>query len=130
MFDSSLSSSRILSKEQLAAIGCVAIESTYAEIFVEEIIWDLCGLDDEHGKHLTDKVSMKSRLELLSRIGKQHTTKLQAEELTRIVSDFKIANEDRNTTIHGVWIRYAADGASPAFLDEIPDPALVAQAEK
>lgn len=99
-----LVSETILTPEYLAAIGCVAIESTYCEIVVEKIIWELCGLDEDHGKHLTNGVQMNNRLELLSTLAKMHLSdESQKATLVKLVSDLKIANSDRNTVIHGSW---------------------------
>jgi hypothetical protein len=99
-----LVSQTILTQEQLAAIGCVAIESTYCEIVVEKLIWQLSGLDDEHGKHFTQNVQLNSRLELLSTLGKMHISdEIHKAEFVKLVSDLKIANTDRNTVIHGSW---------------------------
>jgi hypothetical protein len=99
-----LVSQTILTQEQLAAIGCVAIESTYCEIVVEQIIWQLSGLDEEHGKHFTQNVQLNSRLELLSTLGKMHIEdEAHKAEFVKLISDLKIANTDRNTVIHGSW---------------------------
>lgn len=122
-------SQSILTQEQLAAVGCVAIESTYAEAVIEEVIWDLCGLDEEHGKHLTNGVQMKNRLTLLSSLGKMHLSKEKTPPFVKIISDLKLSNEDRNTVIHGFWERVAPDG-SVAFLEDNPDRNLAAQASK
>jgi hypothetical protein len=125
----SVTAQTLLTKEQLAAIGCVAIESTYAEAVIEEIIWALCGLDEAHGKHLTTGVQLSNRLELLGALAKLHTPKEHQPRITKIISDFKIATSDRNTIIHGLWVRTLPDG-SLAELDKHPDPKLSAKAEK
>ena len=119
----------VLTQEHLPAIVCVAIESTYADAIVEEIIWALCGLDEEHGKHFTSGVQTSNRLELLSTLAKLHTPKELQPQVTKIISDLKISTNERNAVIHGFWIRCLPDG-SLATLDEHPDPKLAAKAEK
>lgn len=119
----------LLTQDQLAAIGCVAIESTYAEAIIEEIIWALCKLDESHGKHLTNGVQLSNRLDLLATIAKLHTPKEHQPRISKIISDFKIATNDRNTIIHGLWVRVLPDGTL-AQLGQYPDVKLAAKAEK
>jgi hypothetical protein len=97
-------STLILTKDQLAAIGSVAIESTYCEKLVEEIIWNLAGLDEDKGKFFTQPIQLSNRLELLSDLGKQKLSdQKEIENFRIIISDLKIATSNRNTIIHGHW---------------------------
>lgn len=95
----------ILTKDQLAAIGSLAIESTYLEHLVENIIWEISELEPDVGKFFTNGVQLNNRLELLNSIGRQ-LLKDKGEALdqfSKLISDLKIANANRNTIIHGYW---------------------------
>jgi hypothetical protein len=93
-----------MSDSDRAAIGMVVIESTYLERHVEFLIWRLCGLDPEQGKLFTTRMQMDSRLDLLRDLAKpkiKDPTKCAV--FTKIISDLKVTNNDRNTVIHGLW---------------------------
>ncbi|MGH8803641.1 MAG: hypothetical protein ACREXN_02745 [Polaromonas sp.] len=94
----------ILTKDQLAAIGSLAIESTYCEQWVENLIWFLCKLEEPQGKQFTQNIQMKSRLELLCNLGKPLlASESEKTEFVSLISQLKEANNDRNTIIHGSW---------------------------
>lgn len=69
----------IFTKDQLAAIGSVVVESTFCEEVVEEIIWGLSKLEPEQGKFFTGPLQMNSRLDLLN---SRKATTPQREEKT------------------------------------------------
>ena len=95
----------ILKPSELAAIGSVAVESTNCEEFVESLIWQLLGIEEEQGKFVTKGVQMNSRLELLLNLAKERLagkTEMIAK-ITDIKSRMVTANTDRNTLIHGTW---------------------------
>lgn len=95
---------KILTKDQLAAVGSVAVESTLCEELVESLIWNLAKLTEEQGKFFTSPLNMNSRLELLSSLGKPLLRgDAKRAEFTKLISDLKEANAARNTIIHGKW---------------------------
>lgn len=109
MANKNLQSQRTLTPDQLQAIGIVAVESTYLEGDIEELIWHLAGLSYDNGKFFTDNLRLKARIELLGDLWKKKTKdQKQLQELTALISDLKIAADDRNTIIHGVWTRYGS----------------------
>lgn len=103
-----MQSKRVLTEYQLEGIGCVVMESTYLEIFLEELIWALAGMNKESGKFFTDGLRLKARIELFGELGKARIKdKAKLAEFTAIISDLKIVADDRNAIVHGVWIRYS-----------------------
>mgnify|MGYP000895688977 CR=1 FL=1 len=120
-------SKEIMSAEQLAEIGSVALESTECEVMVESLIWALAGLDSERGKLFTQSLMMNSRLELLLAVAKSRlTTEEQVTRLTAIVGALKELNTKRNTIIHGSWGAWV----TLRELAAIPDTAAPAKAIK
>jgi hypothetical protein len=109
MFEVPLQSQVVLSEAQLAAVGCVAVESRYLELHVEAAIWMLSGLDAKRGPHFTTNVQLGNRLELLASLGSLALTDKQRPEFGTLISDLKACAADRNTVIHGTWLSQAAD---------------------
>jgi hypothetical protein len=109
MFEFPLQSQIILSQEQLAAVGCVAIESTYLELHVEAVIWMLSGLDAKRGPQFTGKVQLGNRLELLHSLGGLVLAGAKIVEFSSLVSDLKDSAAKRNTVIHGTWTSQSSD---------------------
>lgn len=94
----------ILTTEQLAAIGSVAVESTYCELEVEQWIWVLAGLEPERGIHFTHGIQLQNRLDMLGQLAKERLSNQEDKvEMAALISDLKIANNDRNVVIHGMW---------------------------
>lgn len=108
----------VLNKDQLASIGAVAVECTYLDSFVEAIIWSICQLDIKQGKFFTSMMQLDKKLDLLSDLGKQKLTEAKIKEFTEIISYCKLANNDRNTIIHGTWISADAGLAPLLFPDD------------
>jgi len=98
-----LVSKLILSAEELAAIGVVAVESTYSEHVVEGIIWDLCRLKEAQGKFLTDRMPLDKKLDLMGDLWKPQLNAHNLAGLTRLIAGLKEANNERNIIIHGYW---------------------------
>jgi hypothetical protein len=98
-------SRQLLTTEQLASVGCVAVESTYLEAELEELLWKLAGMDEARGVHFTRNMQMKSRIEMLWILGRQRLPEggEGLDELKRLTEWLKEANVERNTVIHGYW---------------------------
>lgn len=100
-----LASKIVLKPDQLQAIGAVAVESTYLERHVETLTWKLAKLSDQDGQHLTGRMMMDTRLDLLSSIALPKIKKLERKtEFRDIISKLKAANTERNIAIHGIWL--------------------------
>lgn len=97
-------SKQILSAEQLAEIGSIALESTECEVVVEELLWALAGLDRERGILFTQNMQMKSRIEMLSALGKARLPNDQSlSEFNELIQELNNLNQKRNHVIHGSW---------------------------
>jgi hypothetical protein len=95
---------QILTKDQLASIGSVVVESTYLEGFVESLIWDLSKLTPEQGKFFTHSLGLDSRLDLLASLGKPRIRSAKKKtEFTSLISRLKTVNRERNLIVHGLW---------------------------
>jgi len=92
----------------LAAIGAIAVESTYLERFVDTAIRKLSGLSDTISHAVLAKHNtMEARFDLLLELGStklKHAPK-RCAEFEQIIKALKDANSNRNTAIHGVWYR-------------------------
>jgi hypothetical protein len=96
---------KILTKDQLAAIGSVAVESTICEEQVDELIWRLSGMKEIAGRFFTHTMSMQPKLDLLAELGKpQLRSEKRLKEFTKLISDLKEANLARNVAVHGKWL--------------------------
>lgn len=101
--------SLILTKDQLAAIGSVAVESTACEQYVDELIWYLSGMKESEGRLFTHTMNMQPKLDLLSELGKpQLRSDKKRAQLTTLISDLKEANISRNVAVHGTWLTNGA----------------------
>jgi hypothetical protein len=94
----------ILTPEQLQAIGSVAVETSYLEEWVEMLIWELCGFDENTGRIFTEKMMLDAKIGLLSdlltpRIEDKET----GAEFKEIFDSIKNDIPKRNTIIHGHW---------------------------
>jgi hypothetical protein len=98
-----LLSNTVLTEDELRAIGNVAVELTYCEHMVEDIIWTLAGMKNDQGKFFTDRMQLDKRLELMGDLWKPQLAGDDLKKLTDLISDIKEANNDRNTIIHGFW---------------------------
>lgn len=94
----------IMTTEQLAAVGSVALESTECEMVVEDLIWKLARLNQESGKLFTQGMQMQNRLEMLLQLGKLNIVQpATLERFTGLISKLKELNGSRNIIIHGSW---------------------------
>ncbi len=61
---------QILSDSHLKAIGLVAAEWSYTEVFLESLIWEVAGLDNERGYAMTTHVQSETRLFMLEALAR------------------------------------------------------------
>lgn len=106
MAESKLGSEIRLTLDQRAAIGTVAVETTYLEFAIERLIQRLLGID-EHAQAglLTDRLGLTQKLEALHELGR---TKLSDEkhraEWSAYASNVRNLIDKRNMIIHGIWL--------------------------
>ncbi|HTE14915.1 MAG TPA: hypothetical protein VK642_07535 [Burkholderiales bacterium] len=95
----------VLTKDQLAALGSIAAESTYLENLVDVVVSDVSGLNDEKLKIMIPSIMMQGKLEILKEFG---LLKLKSKKLkinfSILIGELKHTNSERNQAIHGYWI--------------------------
>ena len=103
-------SKEVLSQEELAEIGSIAVQSTICEQLVGEMLWHLADMSESIGEHFTQAMSISTRLDLLRTLGAERlaTGSPELAEFSGIVSDLKALNALRNHAIHGSWGAWAA----------------------
>lgn len=123
---SRLRSRMVLSESKLADIGSVAVESTYSDQMIESLIWTLSGMQPQRGKFFTSRMQVDKKLDMLSDLGKQWIVDARKlKTFTKIIVDLKIANNERNIIIHGVWrtgISLAELAKSDNWRQRLPPP--------
>jgi hypothetical protein len=92
-----------LSAEELQAVGCVAVESAYLELALEEILRLVSGLDRATFRAVAGRTSLSSLTtslgELLKRLGDPSV----ATEAAALIMALEEATRARNLVIHGEW---------------------------
>jgi hypothetical protein len=89
------------SQETSATVGSLCGAWAFLEIVTEQAIWGILKLDNKVGPHVTWRLDMKMRWELLLRVSKEH---LPEEEpfLRKLNKQVKDCTRDRNIIVHGV----------------------------
>lgn len=104
----------ILDDQQLKSIGTLAVESAFIENNIESMIWFLCDLTTINGRIITTSMQLSARLDLLQTLIKSRVDQKIQGEFALIASDLRIAIEERNTIIHGLWLPdLTADRTTP-----------------
>lgn len=94
-----------LTRDELAAIGRVVVESAQLEYTVEVLICELTGLTLKQGAIFLAKGMFASKLDVLSNVVTQWLTdspELLAEAQA-LISEMGENNAQRTTVVHGVW---------------------------
>lgn len=100
-----LFSELILSQEQRAAIGSVALEASRLEDFLERALWATLKIPSAAGLVLTRRRSAGQNvvgLRDLALVGFPRCS----EDITRLCNNVSNSMGDRNTMIHGVVVAY------------------------
>lgn len=101
---SDLYAKRVLSKEQLEAIGCIAVESAFLDAFVEHTIWVLSGMNEAVGRLFTTTMTLGPRMDRLGELIEQRVGAEQYKKVFSVlIGDIKHENSRRNDAIHGLW---------------------------
>jgi hypothetical protein len=100
-----LLSEYVLTDEQLQAIGCLAFESTFLERYIEIIIADNCGFDENAMTiFVGSKLTIGPKLQTMSKlIRPKLPTKDLKDSFERLYHDLMDVITKRNTVIHGTW---------------------------
>lgn len=104
--------SKVLSEEHLKAIGLVAAEWSYTEVFLEQLIWEVASLED-FGSAITTHISSENRLDILASV----TDLISLDESVKnriysLIATIKELRPLRNNIVHSVWLTntYEVDG--------------------
>ncbi len=104
MFKGKLVSHVILNDIQLKAIGTVAVECAMVDRQIERFIWHASGLEETQGKIITAAMQLSARLDLLQALVKAKVTEQILEKFVEFASELRVAIDERNTMIHGLWL--------------------------
>ena len=123
-------SKQVLDDAELAALGSVVVESTFAEALLDTIISHMSRLDKDELVLFLRGAMMQTKLELMADLGK---LKLRSPKrkaaFAKIVSRLKHLNADRVIAVHGVWERAikfnAAKGGGMVTLASFADPSNI-----
>jgi hypothetical protein len=88
-------------QETMATIGSLCGAWAYLEIVTEQAIWGILKLDVKLGQHITWRLDMKMRWELLLRIADEHLPQ-ESEFLRKLNKHVKTCTRDRNVIVHGI----------------------------
>lgn len=98
-----LQSEVTLDAEQLRAIGCVAVESTYLEEQLDWIVRHLAVLDEHDFRVFTANLQLSGKLNLVSKLMDSRLQPEHVRERDDLFSAISKQITDRNNIIHGVW---------------------------
>lgn len=101
---SEMTSRKILTEKQLAAIGCAAVESTYTESLIENMIVILSGVKAERLQPFLLGKMLEGKLVILEQLAESAlTSKKKKSEFATIIESVRRANTGRTSLIHGEW---------------------------
>ena len=106
MSEGQLTSELMLTAEQRAAIGTVAVETTYLEFAMERLIRRLLGINEHaHAGVLTERLGITQKLDALHELGRTRLSdEKQRAEWSKYVSKVRDLVDKRNLIIHGIWL--------------------------
>lgn len=93
----------VLRDDELRAIGCVVLESTYLETLIDLLIKELCCLDERDYRLLIEGAQLKTKLDLLREITRARIKPEFIKQHERLFGDISAQIANRNRIIHGRW---------------------------
>ena len=95
----------MLTDEQLRAVGCLAVESTHLELYIEGIINAICKFDQTASDVFIGRLSIEPKAKIMRDLLWEHLKNLPSlkESFKLIYDDIKDMISKRNTAIHGNW---------------------------
>jgi hypothetical protein len=121
-------SPHVLDSKELAALGSVVVESTFAESLIETLISEMSKLDKGALVLFLRGAMMNTKLELLADLGKLKLRSAKRKEaFAEIISRLKHLNSERVIAVHGVWAKAikfnaAKGGTGMVTLASFSDP--------
>lgn len=95
---------KILSKDELAVLGEIAVATALAEHFVHIAIWYLLKLDDDKGLAVTGPLQLNQTISLLGALAALDNRKVVSKKLIPIVQALDKARPERNKKLHAIWV--------------------------
>jgi hypothetical protein len=86
-------------------IGRVVVAWSKLEGAMEDLIWQLLGLDIEQGRVITSRLDAVAKIRMIRSLGEPALTEPQWLSLSETMARIDILREDRNTILHGTWGR-------------------------
>jgi hypothetical protein len=101
---STLYARKTLLKDELEAVGSVAVESAALEGFVEWTICRICGLPEHIGRLLFGNMTLGGKIASMVDLIKECVGQDEYQNIfQRLVSDINHEISNRNMVIHGAW---------------------------
>jgi hypothetical protein len=95
---------QILSESHLKAIGLVAAEWSYTEVFLESLIWEVGDLH-ERGYAITTHIQSETRLFMLEALAETRVPSGATKaEIKKVVAEIRRLRTDRNNIVHSLWL--------------------------
>ena len=91
-------------KDHLIAIGKVIVESASLEQVLHLAIWQLLGLEEKHGQHVTAHLRIDGLLRLFQPLARQHWCEGEVRvRLDELLEKIRASNSKRNDVAHAQW---------------------------
>jgi hypothetical protein len=91
-------------------IGQVVVEWSWLESALDDMIWQLLGLDLEDGRALTKRTDASTKVAILNSIAPRYLDGPALDAIQDALSDINEIRDDRNFVVHGVWGMLRPDG--------------------
>ena len=97
-------SRKILTEAQLSAIGAAAVESTFTEEVIHQMIITMSGVKEKKLSPFMGHLMLEGKLVILENLGPIYLkTKKAKTQLKIIIEAIRRANTGRISLVHGVW---------------------------
>lgn len=95
----------ILTNNHLKAIGLVAAEWAYVELYLEGFIWEIANIDDRRGHAITTHIPSETRINILETLADTRLINpAHKRELKVIVDRIRKLRTARNNIVHSLWL--------------------------
>ena len=94
-----------LSEDQLAAIGSIAVESSYLESSIDEIICRIAHFDDDLASVFMPNAMMGHKITIIKSLAARSlkTKKKKLSQFTQLMEKVASINSERVAAVHGLW---------------------------
>src|ERR1700751_4485807 len=94
----------LLTNDELAAIGAVAVSSAYMESVVDLLLGLIMKLKERDLQVFTGNLMLRTKLEFLQSIGcSRIKSKAKLKRFEDLITEANHLNSQRRTVIHGTW---------------------------